>query len=182
MSLPRRSRKQTSQFPQEHRDVLLKLPSLDECCTPQEIAFWQATLGMALSGSTPREVSEFAAAGLDEPLLSHSCSQIRTALTKWARMGDTWAPWDRPEDSDHLRTIPKARDMGYERDGVMSLLRGAPRSSGAGEDWFKHNRVRIRSMQPDYAVRTEPSFAEVVEDHRALSAAAPTRLVGPPAV
>jgi hypothetical protein len=109
VSLPRRSRKQTSQFPEEHRDVLLKLPSLEECCTPAEVAFWHEVLRMSISGSTPREVAEFAANGLDDPMLSRSHPQIREALSKWARMGDTWAPWEHPEDSDHLRTLKKVR-------------------------------------------------------------------------
>jgi hypothetical protein len=156
------------------------LPSEEECCTPAEMSFWQTTISMSLSGRSPREVAEFAATGLDDPMLVRAHPQIREALAKWARMGDTWAPWDQPEQSDHLRTIPKARDMGYES-GVLQPLRSSYQSEGAGEDWFKRNAHKVRSMQKDHAV--DASFAEVIDERRALPpASVPTRLVGPPAV
>jgi hypothetical protein len=181
VSIPRRNRRQTSQFPQEHREVLLKLPALEECCTPAETEFWQITLGMSLAGKTPREVAEFAATGLDDPMLSRAHADIRDAMHRWVRMGDTWAPWDHPEYADHLRTIPKAQDMGFAKSNVLGPLRTSFRASGAGEEWFKRNAGKVRAMQKDHAVET--SYAEVVDDRRALPpAAVPTRLVGPPAV
>jgi hypothetical protein len=102
-------------------------------------------------------------------------------MHRWVRMGDTWAPWDRPEWADYLRTIPKAQDMGFAKSEVLEPLRSSFRQSGAGEDWFKRNAPKIRAMQKDHHV--ESSFAEVIEDRLALPATTvPTRLVGPPAV
>jgi hypothetical protein len=174
----------SSQFPDDHREVLLKLPDLDECCTPAETAFWQVTLGMALNGKTPREVAEFAAQGLDDPMLSRAYPQIREALSKWARMGDTWAPWDRPEESDHLSTIPKAKDMGFAKSEALAPLRSSFRSSGAGEDWFKRNSAKILAMKQHDRAPVEASFATVLEDIRALPETTfeRTRLMPPPAV
>ena len=176
-----RSRTSRSQFPSEHREVPLKLPSVEDCCTPAETEFWQVTLGMALFGKTPRDVAEFAATGLDNPLLSRCRTNILDAIRLWARMGDTWAPWDNPDWSDYLRTIPKSREMGFDKSEVLSPLRSSYRASGAGEDWFKRNWHRIRGAQKPHQV--EASFAEVIDDRRTLPATLePTRLVGPPAV
>jgi hypothetical protein len=85
-----------SDFPQDHRDLLLKLPSLEECCTPPETEFWTTTLNMALSSRRPREVAEFAATGLDNPLLVRAYPYIREAIRRWALMDDTWISWDSP--------------------------------------------------------------------------------------
>ena len=95
------------------RDVVLHLPSLEECCTPAETAFWVVTLRMALDGKTPMEVAEFAATGLDNPLLSRAHQVIREAMRKRARMGDTWADYDHPERSDDLRKMKAAEQSRY---------------------------------------------------------------------
>jgi hypothetical protein len=78
------------------RDVLLKLPSLEECCTVAETVFWNQTMKLAQSGQRPRQVAEFAAHGLDNPLLSRAYPVIREAMNKWAEMGDFWQDYDRP--------------------------------------------------------------------------------------
>jgi hypothetical protein len=111
MTMPRRSSKPEPlrEFP---RDVVLRLPTNRDCCTPEETAFWKQTLSMTMNGKTPREVAEFAASGLDDPMLVRAYNTIRDATRRWARMGDTWAPWDNPDHSDFLRTIPKACGMG----------------------------------------------------------------------
>ena len=89
------------------------LPSLEECCTPEEQAFWLKTFVMAERGKTPREVAEFAATGLDDPMLSRAYPYIREAMRKWARMGDTWADYDHPEQSDDLRAVKLAEQSRY---------------------------------------------------------------------
>ena len=76
------------------RAIVLKLPSNEECCTPAETVFWNQTMQMALNGSRPREVAEFAATGLDDPLLSRAIPTIREAVRKWAAMGDVWQDYD----------------------------------------------------------------------------------------
>ena len=87
--------------------VLPTLPTDAECCTPAEHAFWSETFRMAVAGRPPREVAEYAARGLDDPELVRAHPVIRDAMYRWARMGDCWAPWDHPEDADHLRTLPR---------------------------------------------------------------------------
>ena len=72
------------------RDVMLKLPSDADCCTVEETMFWNQTMLMAQNGSRPREVAEFAASGLDDPMLARAYPFIRDAMRKWAEMGDVW--------------------------------------------------------------------------------------------
>ena len=103
MRVSRSQRAPEREFTREQREVMLKLPSLEECCTPQEFAFWYQTFRMGQNGSTPREIAEFAARGLDDPMLSRCRHEILEAMRRWARMGDTWAPYDHPETADLLR-------------------------------------------------------------------------------
>jgi hypothetical protein len=70
------------------------LPSEEECCTPAENEFWSRTFVMAASGKSPRQVAEFAATGLDNPLLSRAYPVIRDAISRWAFMGEHWRDWD----------------------------------------------------------------------------------------
>ena len=93
MTIPRRFKKPEAgrEFP---RDVMLKLPSAEECCTVAETIFWNQTMKMAQAGKRPREVAEFAATGLDDPLLSRAIPTIREAVRKWAAMGDVWQDYD----------------------------------------------------------------------------------------
>ena len=83
----RRAFPKPREFP---RDVLLKLPSAEDCCTPEETAFWKQTLQLAQGGARPRVVAEFAAHGLDDPNLVRAYPVIREAMVKWATMGDSW--------------------------------------------------------------------------------------------
>jgi hypothetical protein len=94
--MPRTSRKQfpAREFP---RDVMLKLPSSEECCTVEETIFWNQTMQLAQSGKRPREVAEFAASGLDDPMLVRAYPVIRDAMRKWAAMGDVWQDFETPE-------------------------------------------------------------------------------------
>ena len=176
------SRTSQGQFPSEHREVLLKLPSIEDCSTAAETEFWQVTLGMALFGKSPREVAEFAATGLDNPLLSRAHTNILEAIRLWARMGDTWAPWDNPDWSDYLRTIPKARDMGFNQSEVLSPLRSSFPSSGANDGWFRRNAHKLRPMHPDHPLAA--SFDTLIDDIHALpeTTLERTRLMPPPAV
>jgi hypothetical protein len=89
MTIPRRFKKPEAgrEFP---RDVMLKLPSAEECCTVEETIFWNQTMQLAQSGKRPREVAEFAASGLDDPMLVRAYPVIREAMRKWAAMGDVW--------------------------------------------------------------------------------------------
>jgi hypothetical protein len=78
------------------RDVMLKLPSAEECCTVAETVFWNQTMQLAQGGARPRVVAEFAAHGLDDPLLVRAYPTIRAAMNKWAEMGEVWQDYDRP--------------------------------------------------------------------------------------
>ena len=78
------------------RDVMLKLPSAEECCTPAETLFWNQTMQLAQGGARPRVVAEFAANGLDDPNLVRAYPIIREAIRKWAEMGDVWQDYDQP--------------------------------------------------------------------------------------
>lgn len=91
-----RSQPPPREFP---RDVMLKLPSSDECCTVAETEFWNRTLQMAMNGSRPREVAEYAATALDGPMLVRAYPVIREALNKWVAMGNNWLNWDDPVDA-----------------------------------------------------------------------------------
>jgi hypothetical protein len=154
------------------------LPSDDERCTPAEQAFWSQTFSRMEAGHSPREVAEFAATGLDNPILARAYPAIREALTKWARMGDCWAPWESPELADHLRTLPKAKDMGYPQ--VVPLRASYPTPESAGEDWFKRNAHKILAMKKPHESAT--SFATVLDDIRSLPETTVSRPVPPPAV
>jgi hypothetical protein len=78
------------------RDVMLKLPSAEECCTVAETVFWNQTMQLAQGGARPRVVAEFAAHGLDDPLLVRAYPTIRAAMNKWAEMGEVWQDYDQP--------------------------------------------------------------------------------------
>jgi hypothetical protein len=94
MSIPKRKsgfNQQPREFP---RDVMLKLPTNEECCTAEETIFWNQTMLMAQNGKSPREVAEFAANGLDDPMLTRAYPVIREALRRWAEMGDHWQDYD----------------------------------------------------------------------------------------
>jgi hypothetical protein len=95
MTIPRRFKKSESvrEFP---RDVMLKLPTNEECCTVAETVFWNQTMQLAQGGARPRIVAEFAASGLDDPMLVRAYPVIRDAIRKWAAMGDVWQDYDSP--------------------------------------------------------------------------------------
>jgi hypothetical protein len=94
MTFTRRTKKANArEFP---RDVMLKLPSAEECCTAEETIFWNQTMQLAQGGARPRVVAEFAAHGLDDPLLVRAYPTIREAIRKWAEMGDVWQDYERP--------------------------------------------------------------------------------------
>ena len=105
MTIPRRFKKPepSREFP---RDVMLKLPSAEECCTPAETVFWNQTMQLAQNGSRPRDVAEFCAQGLDDPLLYRAYPTIRKAMTKWAEMGDAWQNYDQPGTLSPPPTVP----------------------------------------------------------------------------
>jgi hypothetical protein len=42
-------------------------------------------------------VAEFAARGLDDPMLSRAYPVIREAIRRWAAMGEVWQDYDHPE-------------------------------------------------------------------------------------
>ena len=105
MTIPRRFKKPepSREFP---RDVMLKLPSAEECCTPAETLFWNQTMQLAQSGKSPRDVAEFCAQGLDDPLLVRAYPVIREAMRKWAEMGDVWQNYDRPGNLTAAPVLP----------------------------------------------------------------------------
>ena len=49
---------------------------------------------MAKDGKTPREIAEYVATGLDDPMLVRAYPVIREAMRKWAEMGDHWQDYD----------------------------------------------------------------------------------------
>ena len=93
------------------RDLMLKLPSPEDCCTVAETVFWNQTMLMAQSGTTPRNVAEFCAQGLDDPLLVRAYPVIRDSIRRWAEMGDTWQDFDQPAPQ---QTATKPTDNWYE--------------------------------------------------------------------
>jgi hypothetical protein len=91
MARSNRYKEPKREFP---RDVMLKLPSPEDCCNAEETIFWNQTMQMAKDGKTPREVAEFAATGLYDPMLVRAYPVIREAIRKWAEMGDSWKDYD----------------------------------------------------------------------------------------
>jgi hypothetical protein len=87
----RRAFPKPREFP---RDIMLKLPSPEECCTAEETIFWNQTMQMAKDGATPIRIAEFAATGLDDPMLARAYPTIREAMRRWAAMGDVWQDYD----------------------------------------------------------------------------------------
>ena len=98
----RRATPSPREFP---RDVMLKLPSAEECCTAEETIFWNQTMQLAQGGARPRVVAEFVAHGLDDPMLVRAYPTIREAIRKWAEMGEVWQDYERPAQLSSVSAV-----------------------------------------------------------------------------
>lgn len=101
-----------------HRDILERLPPLEDCCTPAEILFWNQTRQMAMDGARPRDVANFAATGLDDPLLTRAYHHIRETIRKWAMMDQVWMDWD----SDIFKPASKSKPIQPWTEPVQAAL------------------------------------------------------------
>ncbi len=123
-----------------------------------------------------------------DPRFSTLCAK---SITMWMAGADPQEIADWLQSQQHTCTVDLSDQVAavrglhmYHRGGVLDVALTATTKSagpGANEDWFKRNAHKVRAMQPDHA--TDASYAEVLDDRRALPATTErTFLVPPPAV